>query len=70
VYYRDYRPVSGLQIAHLLETKVLQVARTAQGFRDPVVPSEKIIVEKVVVNPKLDENHFSKPELPVAPNAK
>jgi len=27
-------------------------------------------VEKVVVNPKLDENHFSKPEIPVAPNAK
>ena len=70
VYYRDYRPVSGLQIAHLLETKVLQVARTAKGFRDPVVPSEKIIVEKVMVNPKLDENHFSKPELPVATNAK
>jgi len=53
-----------------LETKVLQVARTSKGFRDPVVPSEKIIVEKVVVNPKLDENHFSKPEIPVAPNAK
>ena len=70
VYYRDYRPVSGLQIAHLLETKVLQVARTAKGFRDPVVPSEKIIVEKVMVNPKLDENHFSKPELPVAANTK
>src|SRR6266699_3539859 len=70
VYYRDYRPVSGLQIAHLLETKVLQVARTAKGFRDPVVPPEKITIDKVVVNPKLDENHFSKPELPVATNAK
>ena len=70
VYYRDYRPVSGLQIAHILETKVLQVARTAQGFRDPVVPGEKIIVEKVVVNPQLDENRFSKPEITAAPNAK
>src|SRR6266480_5170579 len=70
VYYRDYRPVSGLQIPHMLETKVLQVARTAQGFKDPAVPTEKIIIEKVVVNPKLDENHFSKPAIAVAPNTK
>jgi len=70
VYYRDYRPVSGLQIPHMLETKVLQVARTAQGFKDPAVPAEKIIIEKVVVNPKLDENHFSKPAIAVAQNTK
>src|SRR6267143_4773477 len=70
VYYRDYRPVSGLQIPHILETKVLQVARTAQGFKDPLVPTEKIIIEKVVVNPKLDENRFSKPEIAAALNAK
>src|SRR6267143_1640394 len=70
VYYRDYRPVSGLQIPYLLETKVLPVARTAQGFKDPPVPAEKIIIEKVVVNPKLDENHFSKPAIAVAPNTK
>ena len=70
VYYRDYRPVSGLQIPHILETKVLQVARTAHGFKDPLVPIEKIIIEKVVVNPKLDENHFSKPAIAVAPNTK
>ena len=69
VYYRDYRPVSGLQIPHILETKVLQVARTAQGFKDPLVPTEKIVIEKVVVNPKIDEKHFSKPEIVVAPNA-
>jgi len=69
VYYRDYRPVSGLQIPHILETKVLPVARTAQAFKDPLVPTEKIIIEKVVVNPKLDEKHFSKPEIVVAPNA-
>ena len=60
VYYRDYRPVSGLQIPHILETKVLQVAGTAKGFKDPPVPAEKITIEKVVVNPKLDENLFSK----------
>jgi len=70
VYYRDYRPVSGLQIAHILETKVLPVARTAQGFKDPLIPTEKIIIEKVVVNPKLAESRFSKPEIAVAPNTK
>lgn len=70
VYYRDYRPIGGLQIAHILETKVLQAAQTAKGFKDPPVPAEKITIEKVVVNPKLDENHFSKPEIAVAPNTK
>jgi hypothetical protein len=70
VYYRDYRPIGGLQIPHVLETKVLQVARTTKGFKDPPVPAEKITIEKVVVNPKLDENHFSKPEIAVAPNTK
>jgi len=53
-----------------LETNVLQAARTAKGFKDPPVPAEKITIEKVVVNPKLDENHFSKPEIAVAPNTK
>ena len=70
VHYRDYRPIGGLQIPHILETKVLQAARTAKGFKDPPVPAEKITIEKVVVNPKLDENHFSKPEIAVAPNTK
>jgi hypothetical protein len=70
VYYRDYRPIGGLQIPHILETKVLQAARMAKGFKDPSVPAEKITIEKVAVNPKLDENHFSKPEIAVAPNTK
>jgi len=69
VYYRDYRPVSGLQIPFVLETKVLPVAQTKLG-RDVPVPTEKIIVDKVVVNPKLDERMFSKQEIVVAQNAK
>jgi hypothetical protein len=68
VYFRDYRPVSGLQIPFLLETKVLPVGKTALGVKDPPVPSEKTIVEKVVVNPKLEESLFSKPEITVASN--
>src|SRR6266576_820810 len=66
VYYRDYRPVNGLQIPYVLETRVLPVARTKMGLRDPAVPPEKIMIEKVVVNPKFDESQFSKPEAGVA----
>jgi len=61
VYFRDYRPVSGLQIPYLLETDVLPVAKTATGFRDTPVPPEKIIIEKVVINPQLEDSRFSKP---------
>jgi hypothetical protein len=60
VYYRDYRTVDGLQIPFVLETRVLPVGKTALGFRDTPVPPEKITIEKVVVNPKLDEKLFSK----------
>ena len=69
VYFRDYRPVSGLQIPFVLETRVLPVAKTALGFKDTPVPPEKTIIEKVVVNPKLDASLFSKPQIEVASNA-
>lgn len=50
VFLRDYRSVNGLRIPHLMETVVDGVART-----------EKIQIEKVEVNPRLDESRFSKP---------
>lgn len=61
VYFRDYRDVSGLQIPFLVETKVLPVQKTATGLRDTPVPVERIVIAKVVVNPKLDPTLFSKP---------
>ena len=70
VYYRDYRSVSGLRIPFVLETKVLPVAKTATGFKDPPVPVEKLIIEKVTVNPKLDDSQFSKPKIDAAPAPK
>ena len=70
VYFRDYRPVNGLQIPFVLETKVLPVAQTALGLKDPPVPAEKTIIDTVVVNPKLDESVFSKPQIEVASNAR
>ena len=50
-YFRDYRKVGGLMIPHLLETYV-----------EGVVGSEKIIVERVAVNPRLDDARFGKPD--------
>jgi len=70
VYYRDYRPVDGLQIPFVLETRVIPVAQTKTGSKDTLVPPEKAVIEKVVVNPKLDEALFSKPVLAEAPKAK
>jgi hypothetical protein len=61
VYYRDYRNVNGLQIPFVLETRVLPVSRTAAGFRDTPFPPEKVIIEKVVINPAFDAGLFSKP---------
>jgi hypothetical protein len=59
VYYRDYRAVDGLQIPFVLETRVLPVAKNGLGLRDTPVPPEKIVIEKVLVNPKLDGKLFS-----------
>jgi hypothetical protein len=62
VYSRDYRQVDGLQIPFILETRVLPVTKTALGLRDVPVPPERILVEKAIVNPKLDEALFAKLE--------
>jgi hypothetical protein len=69
VYYWDYRPVSGLQIPYVLETRVLPVAKTKMGLRDPAVPPEKVMIDKIVVNPKFDESLFSKPDAGVVAKA-
>jgi len=69
VYYRDYRAVDGLRIPFLLETRVLPVPRTALG-RDTPVPPEKIVVDKIVVNPKFDEQLFSKLEVTAGSKSK
>ncbi len=49
-YMQDYRSVKGLMVPYLLETAV-----------DGVKRSEKIRVESVVINPKLDASRFVKP---------
>jgi hypothetical protein len=49
-YLRDYRSVNGLMIPYLMETAV-------EGVRD----TEKIEVEEMVSNPKLDAAQFAMP---------
>jgi outer membrane lipoprotein-sorting protein len=51
VYLRDFRRDQGLMIPHLLETAVQGVPKT-----------EKIAIESVTVNPKLDDSRFAKPK--------
>lgn len=60
VYYRDYRMVDGLRIPFVMETRVLRVAINSLGLRDTPVPPEKIVIDKVEVNPKLEDNLFSR----------
>jgi cytochrome oxidase Cu insertion factor (SCO1/SenC/PrrC family) len=52
-FFRDYRKVDGLMIPHVLETVV-----------DGVSGSEKIVIEKVVINPPLEEARFERPSPP------
>ena len=50
VYLRDYRSVAGLQIPYVIETTLQGVTRT-----------ERMIIEKADVNPRLDDARFAKP---------
>ncbi|MDP9044653.1 MAG: outer membrane lipoprotein-sorting protein [Pseudomonadota bacterium] len=50
-YFSDYKPVNGVQIARLLETRVEGVRR-----------SERILIEQVALNPPLDATRFARPE--------
>jgi outer membrane lipoprotein-sorting protein len=50
-YLRDFRPVKGLMVPYVLETAVEGAKRT-----------EKIRIESVVVNPKLEDSHFARPQ--------
>jgi len=50
IYQRDFRPVQGVMIPFVLETAV-------DGYQD----THKMVIEKAVVNPKLDDALFAKP---------
>jgi len=62
IYYLNYQAVNGLQIPFVLETRVLPVAKSSRFAAEPPTPAEKITIEKVAVNPKLDDALFTKPQ--------
>ncbi len=63
VYYRDYRSVSGLQIPFELDTQVLAVTPAGSKVKQAPIPAERIVVDKVSINPKLDATVFAKPDI-------
>jgi hypothetical protein len=62
VYLKDFRSTDGLMIPRLLETKVLPLKsdKPVMTKRNLI---EKILIENVVVNPKLEETLISNPEV-------
>ena len=50
VYFRDYKSTDGLMMPYLLETEV-------EGVKE----RERIQIEKIVLNPKLDDTRFAMP---------
>jgi len=52
VYPRDYKSVDGLMMPYLLETEV-------EGVKEQ--DRERIQIEKIVLNPKLDDTRFAMP---------
>jgi outer membrane lipoprotein-sorting protein len=52
IYLRDYKPVQGLMVPHVFETAV-------EGYKE----THKMVIESVVVNPKLDDSLFAKPQV-------
>ncbi len=66
IYYRDYRTVDGLQIPFLLETRVLPAASASKSVRQSSFPAEKIVIDKVELNSKLDASLFTKPVIQTA----
>ncbi len=52
IFYRDFKPVAGLQFPHTLETVV-----------EKVNGSHKMTIQTIKVNPPLDDTLFAKPQL-------
>ncbi len=57
--YRDYRPFEGLQIAVVVETGTPSDKAGEKAFN-------RLVIERVALNPPLDANTFAKPALPAS----
>ena len=58
VYYRDYQTASGLKVPMSIEIGV------APG-RSPAEAADRLVIDQVMVNPKLDDAAFSMPARPM-----
>ena len=56
VYYRDYATVDGVRVARSIETGVGAVGSEA---------ADKLVIDRVLVNPKLDDGTFAPPATPL-----
>jgi hypothetical protein len=56
VYYRNYEAVDGVQVARSIETGVVSGGAIA---------GDKLVIDRVLVNPKLDDGTFAPPPVPV-----
>jgi len=65
IYYRDYRSLGALKVPFLLETRVLNTMNTP-GSKTPGMVAEKIVLDKVEVNPPLNDSLFTKAQLEAA----
>jgi len=65
IYYRDFRSLGALKVPFLLETRVLDT-KAAPGSKTPGMVAEKIVLEKVEVNPPLNDSLFTKGQLEAA----
>ena len=68
IYLRDYRPANGVLIPRVLETRV-QAAMTVPSKKQPQSITERITIDNVVINPKLDDSLFTKPKSEIAADA-
>jgi hypothetical protein len=56
VYYRDYAAADGVQVARSIETGVGGGGAAA---------GDKLVIDRVLVNPKLDDGTFAPPTVPL-----
>ncbi len=68
IYLRDYRSTGGLQIPYTLETRVQDAAVGGASSSSSI--SERIILDKVEVNPPLSDALFSRAQMDAAASDK
>ena len=57
VYFRDYKPVEGLVLPHVVETGLSRGAAAPESV-------DRLVIERLMVNPKLDAETFALPASP------